>query len=821
MEQQRKVDCWRNIYAFLEPYEEVVDLHKPEDAKNLELVCKIGGAKVDYLLNLNNDLLMMRAEIPCPDKSNDDILDFGKKITKGFDGDISAYPVNGALTIMSRFVFTGSPDEVASDMVDERGRAFFKYLIENEETIMAYTKEPPRKRYKKTGSGMNENKKVEPQGATSPPAGKKENVVKSLSGDSEKNDSKPKVKDAGAATSAIRKMMEQEVSSAKKTATPARASKEEQEMKEKIARFEDEKKKFEKEKASFLQYQKDQRLVNNKKEADIARLRKEVDEAKARLNEERAKFDKERKSLDEELNSLKTEKIRLKALSSSLTEDRKLFEEEKENWNKTTPDERILARREELSSLEDSFCEKEEAFQTFRSESLKEIESRMADAEKKEAAVAGKYEELARQKHDFEKRVADANDRDLKLKEKEAILINKEAELSDKEAELKRSAIIKVDAENMQKQLQIMEKKIKRDKEKLLEDQAELQVKQNDFIEKYDRVIKSIDSMDKKEAEIKEKELQVSRMIQQYEQMKDDSSRPDNEKLTEEVRILSDSVSKKDQEISRLNALLKDINLKYDTVSKERDSLRSDVSNASNMEDSLKEEKEALELALAEIRGELFEAREMLNSKKEVPTRDPDDVERIAVLEDKITELKSNLKTVLDENELLIASKKDVDEKALSEKEEEIAALKRRLSVLEDEISEKEEEIDNLMENRAEIVEVPEDQPESIDDLLARLKDSGYEFEEELSENMGLYVAEKDGCKIHYNVEYEMLQVEKVLKKRFKNIAELRRLNNIDMSMSFIVNNSGKKSVLICRKTIQEDPVEDIRTIMKEFNAFA
>lgn len=834
MEQQKKVDCWRKMYAFLEPFEEIVDLHKPEQAKELELECKIGGARVNYQLRLNNDLLMIRAEIPCPDKSNDDIMDFGNKIVEDVEGDVSAYPVNGTLTILCRTVFTGLTEEKAEELVDKTGEDFFKYLIDNEEVIMNYTKEKPRKMKK-------EEKKAAPERMVTPKkeSGPSNNAVNTVSKALEKKppvpEKSPKKENVKppvtSKASEIRAKVRTEANPGRPSVNP---SVDESTLK-KIAQFEEERKKFEKNKADFLQYKKDQKILADKKEKDITELKNRIESEQKILAESKAKFEEEKKKLEEELKAVNTEKARLETLSMSLTEDRKVFEVERDNWNKTTPDERILARREELSLLENSFCEKEEAFQKFRSDALKEIELRMSEADKRESDVSANIEELRKRENELNKRISDADLRDTELREKEAILINKEAELSDKEAELKRSAIIKVDAENMQKQLKITEKTIEKEKERLRQEQEALQIKQNDFLEKYERVMKSIDNMDKKEAEIKEKEIQISNMIQQYEAMKNDPEQTKNKELSEANKNLTAAIAGKDNTINQLRETINKNKEANHELTKEKDVLEGDNKRLSSKLSEIAKEKESLELEIAEIRGELFEAREQINSSsnvntepdvvvREVPVSSEEDKEKIRALEDEIKDLRTNLNVVLDENESLMASNSgQIDQSVLNDKDSEIEALRRRLMTMEQDMSDKDTEIENLKKNRTEIVPMnDDDEPvETVESLLEDLKENGFNFKEEMSETMGLYVAEKDGCKIHYNVEYDMIQVEKKLAKKFRNISELNRLNNKDMSMSFILDNKGKESTLICRKTIKADPVADIRSVMVEFSNFA
>ena len=58
------------------------------------------------------------------------------------------------------------------------------------------------------------------------------------------------------------------------------------------------------------------------------------------------------------------------------------FKKEKDSWDNTTLDERLVQRRKELEKSENNLYKKEEDFQTFQETTLS-VESRMEEADKK------------------------------------------------------------------------------------------------------------------------------------------------------------------------------------------------------------------------------------------------------------------------------------------------------------------------------------------------------------------------------------------------------------------------------------------------------
>ena len=86
MEAEKKIKIYRDTYEMLESKEGVENLGRPEEQKDLILQCTVGGAKVTYTLRSDVDLVMLGAEIHCPGKSHEEIMEFGERLTNGVVG---------------------------------------------------------------------------------------------------------------------------------------------------------------------------------------------------------------------------------------------------------------------------------------------------------------------------------------------------------------------------------------------------------------------------------------------------------------------------------------------------------------------------------------------------------------------------------------------------------------------------------------------------------------------------------------------------------------------------------------------------------------
>ena len=175
-----------------------------------------------------------------------------------------------------------------------------------------------------------------------------------------------------------------------------------------------------------------------------------------------------RKNLLSQQQAFDEKKSKLEEQVLGFKKEQKAFQKEKDTWDATTLDERLIQRRKELEKSENNLYKKEEESQTFQETTLADIGKRLDDAADKEKELIKQEESLHARDAKMKECEMDIELRYKKLEDKERTAAKKEVELSDKEAAVRRTEIVKKDAENKLKQLEITEKNLTNRKEQLL-----------------------------------------------------------------------------------------------------------------------------------------------------------------------------------------------------------------------------------------------------------------------------------------------------------------------------------------------------------------
>lgn len=785
MTRDAKAKCYSDIYMRLKDNPNITDLTFPKERKNYDFSCLVGPIAVNFTLSAEKDRGMLRGVFSC-DKSGADISAFLKKLTEKKE-EISGFGSQRTGVLSMTVLLQDLSDEQAVEKLKEFSKNYFSFLIDNEDTIVKYiAARDDEKKEQNTEVESSKITKETDKGVYEA----KENEIKSI--EKKRFDHENPVVAVEALKSSSKKQESSKcIETQKKENESARMKK-----------MDGESKKLEKEKAEFKQYCQDQRhlfdneknklseredkikvlekeLENEKQEQHLRRS--ELEQSAQELANKKQELDEKKKALDEQLLGLKKEREELKA--------------EKDKWDNTSLDEKLIQRRKELEKLEDNQYKKEQDFQVFQNNILSDISDRLDTVAEKEKEMIKKEEAFRKRQSEQQDLEAEIDLRYKKIQEQEKHLAKKEAKLSDLEASLRRTDIIKTEAENELHKLEIQKKNFDIRVEQQDMKEEEFHRAKEDFSKKYHKVMLDIDSLEEKKKELETKETALRTLIGKNEKLEAQLKelKEDTSKTTNLLKEKDDMISKKENIITKQKKTLKSLEdklhqeqKKYATVSEDNTALMERVTKA-------EVQVEKSETELAKIRTELYTTKEELRKKdasnlKEKPAGpSADDRLKMKKLQESERHLKEN-------NEALI--------KNIEELKEKCARYEKDLDRLEldstKQIGELQEQLIEMKKTAAEDIFDP-------DSIGAKPI---------IGEREGLYAIDVDDCKIYIDTESHTVQVRKNVRKPAKYSKKFALLNQENLTETYFLTSASVN----CRKAYTNDVKEEIQNILNVFS---
>lgn len=799
MTNDAKTNCYTSIYQELKDNPEISNLTYPEERKNFDFSCMVGPVAVTFGLRYEQDQCMIRGMFTCEDKTHDNINDFLSELTKGEDN-ITGFGSPGTGVISMSILLQGLSDEKATEKLIGFTRKYFRFLIDNKPVIEDFLAAAPRP--KKAATQKKESANTESL------------LGNALSGMT------------GAIATGTKKSESSKVEKPKETAPVTKVTKkpeaprkeERPKKKEKPAKETLDismSKALEKEKAEFRQYCEDQRhLFDNEaskleeREAKIKQLEDKIESERLIWSTKRSELEQLEKQMLAEKTALEEKKNELKGQALGLNKERKELKAEKDKWDNTSIDEKLVQRRKELEKLENNLYKKEKDFQKFQDDTLNDISDRLDTVAEKEKELIKKQGDLRKQQDDQKSLDTEIDLRYKKLQEKEKQIAKKEAELSELEAELRRTEILKQEAENELKKLEVRKKNFEIKEEQLGMKVNEFNQREEAFTQKYHDVMLDITSLEDKRAALEQKEADVRILIG-----KNEGLEAQLRELKEDTDKISNTIKEKDDEIGRKEDLI--VKLKK-SVKTAEDKLRQEQKKAAAAsEENVSLQKRATtaedkvkdyETEIARVRTELYTTKEALKTK-ESPKKSVAEKPAVPIVKDTPETLLKVKK--LQESERQLRENCDV--------------LTKNIEALEERCQKAEAARDNMESDSLNQVGEMQEQITQLEERLAAAENNTSDISESdlttigaqpiVGERDGLYGMESDGCKIFIDTENHVIQVKKEVRKPAKYVKDIMALNQEDITETYFL----EKSSVACRKTYKSDVSEAIQNALTAF----
>ena len=137
MVQEKKVEIYQKTYELLKGFPQITDLERPEEQDDLELEGKIGPIAFSYSLKIRGDLLKLQAEIPCPGRSVEEMLRFGKDLTMKRE-EVTCTAYDSKLILMESYLYHSETEEEVLKKLMDKPVQFARLLIDNLDEISRY-----------------------------------------------------------------------------------------------------------------------------------------------------------------------------------------------------------------------------------------------------------------------------------------------------------------------------------------------------------------------------------------------------------------------------------------------------------------------------------------------------------------------------------------------------------------------------------------------------------------------------------------------------------------------------------------------------------
>lgn len=815
MKKEDKAKCYQEIYDYLNSLDAAGGVNHSENDDVLTLTTDIGMIRIDIMLYVKNDLLVLKSITPCGGKNVADIMDFGRRITADEPG-ISAVAYDEKLIITANYPFNQVKDsQQAKDGILNKCRDFMDFLISHSEEISGYTTEDPRDL---------PMKKQEPSPDVSfmlP----KEKIQRAGRKDGEKGGSGGTASDTGPLAgkalipeeTSISPGDHDEGAGGRALLTEPGRLKPVPERDEGLAK---EWSRLQKEKDDFKQYREDKTMFLKEREEKARESERKLEKEKEELRRGQETLRKKKESFASQKEALDKAQLAMAKKERSLADREKAFKEKVDRWNKTTPDERLYARREELKKLEDAFYEKESDFQLFQQETLDSISRSMQEATEREEALDAREKELAMagEKLEAERRSlgeveAELKKKEQQLKEKAACLGNRELELSDKEAEIKRAEIMKKDAENKERQLTIIRKNLEKERAKIAKRASELEKEKERYAGEPQPLLALSGIAGEMEAKLTKKESELEGLKKK------------NADLASSLKALEKEAARSRKEADTLQASLEDKDIQNAGLSKE---LKQKEKENEKLSKDLEESEKDLEglrkkiagsqaggkdrdKELSSMRIELFEAKERI---RELEASKADNKSEVtgSLQEGDLDSLRQENLGLKDEITVLRA---ELDKKETQSREKDLLSESVNDGSLK-EIKRLEGIIEQLSKEKAagpaDMEGQPGDTPSvgpvlSIEDFSSR---TGIELEQVIGEIQGLFHGTAEDCDIYINEDEHIIQVDRDLRKGNKYTSLVTGWNSEDMGTSYSLS---AKHIMV-RSIVREDYADEIQAVL-------
>lgn len=146
MKPNTKINCYKEIYNALKNDSSVKNLGFPEKKDNLDFFGDIGHIRFEFSLMAATDLLKLRGSRKVLAMSDEELLNFGSRMTKGKNG-ITNTAYDNTLIFQMYLPFTGMPDDIAEGQVKESSMSFVDFIkktdMELEQVLIDMTKKEP------------------------------------------------------------------------------------------------------------------------------------------------------------------------------------------------------------------------------------------------------------------------------------------------------------------------------------------------------------------------------------------------------------------------------------------------------------------------------------------------------------------------------------------------------------------------------------------------------------------------------------------------------------------------------------------------------
>lgn len=808
MTHEAKGTCYTDIYQNLKENPDVKNLSFPKDRKNYDFNCMIGPVSITFSLNSNQDRCMIRGVVSFEGKLDAQITEFLKGLTRD-ETNIDGFGGGKNGIISTSILLTDLTDEKASEKLMNEAESFFSFLIEKKEQIEQFQNGPFKEMAPSSKSEPEEeNPIVEEKSRHTAP--KEESVKKEM-------DEKKPPKARRERKSNLNRILSsvagaaniEKVESGKKTVDSPRSK----EVRDPSGSLAKEKNidSFEKEKVEFRQYCKDQEHLLSiekeelaKKKEELAALKRDVDSEKQAISLKEAELEQKEKEFYQSKEEFQKQKKEFNGQVLGLNKEKEELRAEKNKWDNTTMDEKLIQRRKELENLENNLYQKEEAFQKFQDDTLNDISARLDTVAEKEKEMIKKEESFQKREDDLKSLEGEIDLRYKKLQEKERAIAKKESELSELEASLRRTEIIKHDAENERKQLEIQRKNFEIQKEQQALKEKAFQKRESAFTEKYQKVMLDIASMENKKKSLEEKEADVRSLIGENEALEAQLKelKIDTAKTTNILNEKDDVIAKKDAFIDKQKKRLKAAEEKLSQEQKKNTSISGENQTLKKRTEKAEAQVKELETEVARVRTELYDKNEELKNKAPVEKQQQKDSPETLL---RIKELQKLKKEAEAENSILKNNLDEMTERC-QQYEDKIKTIEsnseKEISDWQNQLTKAEEKITELEEMQSQDTESKEFDPSSIGAKIV------------VGEREGLYALNVDDCAIYIDTQSHTVQVKKEVRRPARYVNKITQLNQETMTETYFPT----KTAVNCRKSYDTDVMEEIQGILEVFS---
>ena len=505
MVQEKKVEIYQKTYELLKGFPQITDLERPEEQDDLELEGKIGPIAFSYSLKIRGDLLKLQAEIPCPGRSVEEMLRFGKDLTTKRE-EITCTAYDSKLILMESYLYHSETEEEVLKKLMDKPVQFARLLIDNLDEISRYM---DHEEYGETEKNVNEQEFIPEESAES------------------KEDIQP---DEDSWTEPEKPLSDQ--------------------------------------KEEFFQYCRDQKLLIEEEKKEMQKIRDSLDAMEKNLSKKARNLKKREEELSGEKKRNRNAADDLKKERQELEKEREALLLEREKHRDESVDQRMILRRKELERMESAYFEKEEEFQKFEKDTLDMLEIRLNQVKEAEEQLSVKKEENRRREEEIQKEREELDEKRRQIEESDKSLKILQMELSDKESELKMAQIHRTEAENLKKRMNIAMENISRKKDELKSREDSLKKKEehlSDMEKEEEKRIKDIKVLKEKvkESEDENSQLreQISRVSERLRSMEDlkEKTEEKNAKLIEKAEAAesaADKVLSENLDLKNQNSLL-------------------------------------------------------------------------------------------------------------------------------------------------------------------------------------------------------------------------------------------------------------------------